>query len=59
MYPDVDVPVVEMDLGSNRMPETHLEVARELNALGGSYVLIIGSGHTVQGLRMVAWGRAN
>jgi hypothetical protein len=41
------------------MPEAPFEGAGERHALGGSDVLIIGSGHTVQGLLMVAWGRAN
>jgi 4,5-DOPA dioxygenase extradiol len=59
MYPDADVPVVQMSLDRYRSPESHFELASELYALRKRGVLIIGSGNMVHNLRMVAWDKLN
>lgn len=59
MYPDADVPVVQMSLDRYRSPESHFELAHELYALRKRGVLIIGSGNMVHNLRMVAWDKLN
>ena len=55
LYPNADVPVIQMSLDYNQAPQYHYELAQELKALRKKGVLIIGSGNMVHNLRMVAW----
>jgi 4,5-DOPA dioxygenase extradiol len=57
LYPDADIPVVQMSLDYSKPPEYHYELARELAALRRKGVLIIGSGNMVHNLRRVAWDK--
>jgi 4,5-DOPA dioxygenase extradiol len=57
MYPEADIPVIQMSLDYTRKPQFHYELARELGALRRSGVLIIGSGNMVHNLGMVAWDK--
>jgi 4,5-DOPA dioxygenase extradiol len=57
LYPDADVPVVQMSLDYNQTPQYHYDLAKELSALRRKGVLIIGSGNMVHNLGMVAWER--
>ena len=59
MYPDADVPVVQMSLNRYKTPAEHIALAKELDALRKRGVLIVGSGNMVHNLRMVAWDRLN
>lgn len=59
MYPEADVPVIEMSLDYSQGPQYHYELAKELAALRNKGVLIIGSGNMVHNLRMVAWDKIN
>ncbi len=59
LYPDADVPVIEMSLDYSQPPQYHFELARELSSLRKKGVLIIGSGNMVHNLRMVDWRRLN
>ena len=59
LYPDADVPVIQMSLDYHQHPQYHYELARELAALREKGVLIIGSGNMVHNLRMVAWDKMN
>lgn len=59
MYPEADVPVIELSLDRTLQPERHYAMARELAALRDKGVLIIGSGNMVHNLRMVAWDKIN
>ena len=59
MYPDADVPVIQMSLDYGASPQYHFELAKELSALRKKGVLIIGSGNMVHNLRMVAWDKIN
>lgn len=59
MYPDADVPVIQMSLDHTRPASYHFELARELSALREKGVLIVGSGNMVHNLRMVAWDKLN
>lgn len=57
LYPDADVPVIQMSLDYRQSPQYHFELARELSSLRKKGVLIIGSGNMVHNLRMVDWRR--
>lgn len=59
LYPDADVPVIQMSLDHFQTPQYHYELAKELSALRDKGVLIIGSGNMVHNLRMVAWEKLN
>jgi 4,5-DOPA dioxygenase extradiol len=59
LYPDADVPVIQLSLDYQRSPEYHYELAKELAPLRNKGVLIIGSGNMVHNLRMVDWRRLN
>jgi len=59
MYPDADVPVIQMSLDYRQSPQYHYELAKELNFLRNKGVLIIGSGNMVHNLGMVDWRRLN
>jgi len=57
MYPDADVPVIQLSLDYHQSPEYHFELAKELSPLREKGVLIIGSGNMVHNLMMVDWRR--
>ena len=59
LYPDADVPVIEMSLDYYQTPQYHYDLSRELLLLRRKGVLIIGSGNMVHNLGMVAWDRLN
>ncbi len=55
LYPEADVPVVQMSLDYLRTPQYHYELMKELALLRELGVLIIGSGNMVHNLRLVDW----
>jgi 4,5-DOPA dioxygenase extradiol len=55
MFPDADVPVIEMSLDYTRHPQEHYDLAKELVPLRRRGVLILGSGNIVHNLRRVAF----
>ena len=59
IYPEADVPVIEMSLDYSQAPQYHYELSKELSTLRNKGVLIIGSGNIVHNLGMVAWGKMN
>ncbi len=59
LYPDADVPVIQMSLDYTQSPQWHYELAQELAALRKKGVLIVGSGNMVHNLGMVAWDKLN
>jgi 4,5-DOPA dioxygenase extradiol len=54
MYPDANIPVLQLSIDYSRPPQYHYDLARELAALRRKGVLIIGSGNMVHNLRMIA-----
>jgi len=59
LYPNADVPIVQMSLDYNQSPQFHYDLAQELKSLRKKGVLIIGSGNMVHNLGLVAWRRLN
>lgn len=59
IYPEADVPVIEMSMDYSKGPQYHYELGKQLAALRNKGVLIIGSGNMVHNLRMVAWDKMN
>ncbi|WP_378954027.1 4,5-DOPA dioxygenase extradiol [Pelosinus sp. sgz500959] len=55
MYPNGDIPVMELSLDYKKTPQEHYELGRKLAPLREQGVLIIGSGNIVHNLRMVDW----
>jgi 4,5-DOPA dioxygenase extradiol len=57
LYPNADVPVIQMSLDHYQTPQYHYALAKELSSLRKKGILIIGSGNMVHNLRMVAWDK--
>lgn len=57
MYPNADVPIIQMSIDQNLAPERHYALAKEIATLRDKGVLIIGSGNMVHNLGMVAWDK--
>lgn len=59
MYPEANIPVLQLSIDYTKGPQFHYDLAKELFALRKKGVLIIGSGNMVHNLRMVAWDKLN
>jgi 4,5-DOPA dioxygenase extradiol len=59
LYPNADIPVVQLSLDYYQSPQYHYDLGKELTSLRNKGVLIIGSGNLVHNLRMVAWDKLN
>jgi 4,5-DOPA dioxygenase extradiol len=57
LYPNADVPVIQLSLDYYQTPQYHYELAKELASLREKGVLIIGSGNMVHNLGLVAWNK--
>lgn len=59
MYPEANIPVLQLSIDYYESPDFHYQLGKELGALRRRGVLIIGSGNMVHNLRMVAWDKLN
>jgi 4,5-DOPA dioxygenase extradiol len=59
LYPEADVPVIQLSLDHYQSPQYHYNLAKELSPLREKGVLIIGSGNMVHNLGMLAWDKLN
>ena len=57
MYPNADIPVLQLSIDYSKPPQYHFDLAKQLKALRKKGVLIVGSGNMVHNLRMVAWDK--
>ena len=55
LYPNADVPVIQMSIDYTQPAAFHYALAKELALLRHKGVLIVGSGNIVHNLRMVSW----
>jgi len=59
MYPQANIPVVQLSLDVNKDPQAHYDLAKELKQLREKGILIVGSGNLVHNLQRVAWQKLN
>lgn len=59
LYPDADVPVIQLSIDYTKPASWHFELAKQLNSLRDKGVLIIGSGNIIHNLRMVDFANFN
>jgi 4,5-DOPA dioxygenase extradiol len=51
MYPQADIPVLQLSIDFSRPPEFHYELAKRLRGLRSKGILVLGSGNVVHNLR--------
>ncbi len=59
LFPDADVPVIQLSIDYTMSPAQHYDLGRQLKKLRDKGVLIIGSGNMVHNLRQLAWDKIN
>ena len=59
LFPDADVPVIQLSLDYKMTPQQHYESAQQLKKLREKGVLIVGSGNMVHNLRKVDFRKIN
>jgi 4,5-DOPA dioxygenase extradiol len=57
LYPEADVPVIQLSIDYTKPAQWHYELAKELSWLREKGVLIVGSGNMVHNLGMIAWDK--
>jgi 4,5-DOPA dioxygenase extradiol len=57
VFPDADVPVVQLSIDETQPPAFHYRLGRLLRPLRDEGVLLVGSGDIVHNLHTYAWGR--
>ncbi len=59
LYPNADIPVIQMSIDYSQGPQYHYELAQQIKSLREKGVLVIGSGNIVHNLGKVEWRRLN
>lgn len=55
LYPDADVPVVQLSLDGSMSAREHYDLAKQLRPLRDENILILASGNVVHNLRTIHW----
>ena len=59
LFPEADIPVVQLSIDETMSPEFHYETGSLLQSLRDDGILIAGSGNLVHNLHTYAWGSEN
>ncbi|MBW8359355.1 MAG: 4,5-DOPA dioxygenase extradiol [Weeksellaceae bacterium] len=59
LYPDADIPVIQLSIDYTKPPEYHFDLAKRLQKLREKGILIIGSGNIVHNLSLIDWRNIN
>ena len=59
LYPEADVPVVQLSINALKPLDYHLELGRKLAALRDRGIMVVASGNVVHNLREVQWNQPN
>lgn len=57
VYPEADIPVVQLSIDETKPASFHYEIGQRLAPLREEGILIVGSGNLVHNLHAYAWGR--
>jgi 4,5-DOPA dioxygenase extradiol len=57
LYPNAEIPIVQMSIDYTKPASYHYELGKELAALRRKGVLIVGSGNSVHNLQLAAWDK--
>lgn len=55
MYPEANIPVLQLSIYMKQPPRYHFQVGEQLRALRDQGILIVGSGNLVHNLRRIRW----
>ena len=55
LYPNADIPIIQMSIDYTKSAQYHFELAQKLNSLRYKGILIIGSGNIIHNLGLVDW----
>ena len=56
VFPDADVPVVQLSINANLPTHDHVEIGRLLAPLLAEDIMVVGSGNIVHNLGVIEWG---
>jgi len=59
LYPNSEIPIIQLSLNFNKTPQQHYELGKELAVFRQKGILIVGSGNMVHNLGLVAWNKIN
>jgi len=59
LYPEANIPVIQLSIDYTKPAEYHYELAKQLNSLRHKGILIIGSGNIIHNLRLVDFQNFN
>lgn len=58
LYPEANIPVIQLSIDYNKSPQQHYELAQQLRSLRNKGILIIGSGNIIHNLGMIDFANA-